>query len=100
MDKIRLVKSFTTIYAQGYIMPLTQQPTRFSTLADRLCSTTNSRQAPFRTHCFEPPIHRRKGTIRVSAQDRQAKTSSHVPAYRSGGYDNTQMYEYDTNQQE
>ena len=85
MDKIRLV-----VYnenALGYIMP--QQPDKVCTLADR---TTLG--APFRT-MLEPYFIGKNDTVRLAGR-------KDFDTFRLSfeGYDNTQMYEYDTNQQE
>ena len=85
MDKIRLV--VYNEYALGYIMP--QQPDKVCTLADR---TTLG--APFRT-MLEPYFIGKNDTVRLAGR-------KDFDTFRLsfGGYDNTQMYEYDTNQQE
>ena len=79
MDKIRLV--VYNEYALGYIMP--QQPDKVCTLADR---TTLG--APFY-------FIGKNDTVRLAGR-------KDFDTFRLsfGGYDNTQMYEYDTNQQE
>jgi hypothetical protein len=80
MDKIRLV--VYNEYALGYIMP-------HCTLADR---TTLG--APFRT-MLEPYFIGKNDTVRLAGR-------KDFDTFRLSfeGYDNTQMYEYDTNQQE
>ena len=71
MDKIKLV--VYNEYALGYIMP--EQPDKVCTLVDRV-----TLGAPFRT-MFEPYFIRKDfDTFRLSFE----------------GYDNPQMYEYDT----
>ena len=85
MDKIRLV--VYNEYALGYIMP--QQPDKVCTLADR--STLG---APFRTRLVGY-LRGKNDTVRLAGR-------KDFDTFRLsfGGYDNTQMYEYDTNQQE
>ena len=84
MDKIRLV--VYNEYALGYIMP--QQPDKFCTFRDR---TTLG--APF-GQCLNL-FHRKNDTVRLAGR-------KDFDTFRLSfeGYDNTQMYEYDTNQQE
>ena len=77
MDKIRLV--VYNEYALGYIMP--QQPDKVCTLADRTM--------------LEPYFIGKNDTVRLAGR-------KDFDTFRLSfeGYDNTQMYEYDTNQQE
>ena len=83
MDKIKLV--VYNEYALGYIMP--EQPDKVCTLVDRV-----TLGAPFRT-MFEPYFIRKNDTVRLA--DRQDFEDFRVVF---DGYDNTEEYEFDTNQ--
>ena len=81
MDKIKLV--VYNEYTLGYIMP--EQPDKVCTLADRVTLGAPSRSM------FEPYFIRKNDTVRLASR-------KDFDTFRLSfeGYDNPQMYEYDT----